>query len=99
MSRTDPQFNLRIPHELRDRVMEAAQANKRSATAEILARLEASFADTSEPRITTRIRREALSGEDLESSLPLQLIKATDALRKQLAVVEEISEKLKAEKE
>lgn len=44
MSRTDPQFNLRIPQELRDRVLEAAQANKRSATAEILARLEASFA-------------------------------------------------------
>ena len=44
MSRTDPQFNLRIPQELRDRVMESAQANKRSATAEILARLEESFA-------------------------------------------------------
>lgn len=44
MSRTDPQFNLRIPEELRDRVMAAAKANKRSATAEIIARLEESFA-------------------------------------------------------
>ncbi|MEE4463791.1 Arc family DNA-binding protein [Azotobacter chroococcum] len=43
MSRTDPQFNLRIPQFLRDRVTAAAQANKRSATAEILARLEESF--------------------------------------------------------
>lgn len=43
MSRTDPQFNLRIPEELRDRVMTAAKTNKRSATAEIIARLEASF--------------------------------------------------------
>ena len=43
MSRTDPQFNLRIPEELRDRVMAAAKTNKRSATAEIIARLEASF--------------------------------------------------------
>lgn len=47
MSRTDPQFNLRIPGELRDRVMAAAKANKRSATAEIIARLEASFATAS----------------------------------------------------
>ncbi|MNO67539.1 Arc-like DNA binding domain protein [compost metagenome] len=43
MSRTDPQFNLRIPEALRDKVMVAAKENKRSATAEILARLEESF--------------------------------------------------------
>lgn len=45
MSRTDPQFNLRIPEALRDMVMEAAKQNKRSATAEILDRLERSFTD------------------------------------------------------
>lgn len=45
MSRTDPQFNLRIPEALRDMVMEAAKQNKRSATAEILARLERSFTE------------------------------------------------------
>lgn len=43
MSRTDPQFNLRIPESLRDKVMAAAKENGRSATAEILARLELSF--------------------------------------------------------
>lgn len=43
MSRTDPQFNLRIPEALRDQVMVAAKENGRSATAEILARLELSF--------------------------------------------------------
>lgn len=43
MSRTDPQFNLRIPESLRDKVMSASRENKRSATAEILARLESSF--------------------------------------------------------
>ncbi|UZZ08946.1 Arc family DNA-binding protein [Ectopseudomonas mendocina] len=43
MSRKDPQFNLRIPELLRDKVMGAAKANKRSSTAEIIARLEASF--------------------------------------------------------
>lgn len=43
MKQTDPQFKLRIPEELRDRVMAAAKTNKRSATAEIIARLEESF--------------------------------------------------------
>lgn len=43
MSRTDPQFNLRIPEALRDKVMAAAKDNGRSATAEILARLDLSF--------------------------------------------------------
>lgn len=51
MSRTDPQFNLRIPEALRDQVMSAAKENGRSATAEILARLEVSF--LSEARIQT----------------------------------------------
>ena len=43
MSRSDPQFNLRIPEALRDQVMNAAKEKGRSATAEILARLELSF--------------------------------------------------------
>lgn len=43
VSRTDPQFNLRIPETLRDKVMFSAKENGRSATAEILARLELSF--------------------------------------------------------
>lgn len=43
MSRTDPQFNLRIPAALKAQVEDAAKHNKRSATAEIIARLEESF--------------------------------------------------------
>lgn len=43
MSRTDPQFNLRIPAELKAKVEEAAKLNKRSATAEIIARIEETF--------------------------------------------------------
>lgn len=43
MARTDPQFNLRIPVDLKAKVEEAAKESGRSATAEILARLEASF--------------------------------------------------------
>jgi hypothetical protein len=47
MSRADPQFNLRIPAELKTRIEDAAKHNKRSATAEIIARLEESFASAS----------------------------------------------------
>lgn len=43
MSDTDPQFNLRMPRALRDRLTEAAKHNRRSATAEALVRLEESF--------------------------------------------------------
>lgn len=38
---TDPQFKLRLPSELKDRLEEAAARNKRSMSAEILARIGA----------------------------------------------------------
>ncbi|MFK4442868.1 uncharacterized protein (DUF1778 family) [Caballeronia udeis] len=43
MSRDDPQFNLRVPADLKGRLERAAAASKRSMTAEVLARLEESF--------------------------------------------------------
>jgi hypothetical protein len=51
MSREDPHFRLRFPEALRHKVEEAAQANKRSMTAEILARLEASFEIGDGPKV------------------------------------------------
>lgn len=44
MSRDDPQFKLRLPIELRDRIEQAAKESKRSLNAEMVARLEMSFA-------------------------------------------------------
>ncbi|MFG5862701.1 Arc family DNA-binding protein [Metapseudomonas sp. CR1201] len=75
MSRTDPQFNLRIPEELRERVMSAAKANKRSATAEIIARLEDSFLREETPRIDLEDKSgeiHSLSEKEIEAAL-LQL--------------------------
>ena len=43
MSRDDPQFNLRVPADLKGRLEQAAATSKRSMTAEVLARLEESF--------------------------------------------------------
>lgn len=47
MARTDPQVNLRIPADLKDKIDQAAKDNGRSMTSEIVARLQASFEDRS----------------------------------------------------
>jgi uncharacterized protein (DUF1778 family) len=43
MARDEPQVNLRIPANLKDLLDEASAGNKRSLTAEVVARLEESF--------------------------------------------------------
>jgi hypothetical protein len=43
MARDDPQVNLRLPAALKERLDEASEQNKRSLTAEVVARLEESF--------------------------------------------------------
>ena len=48
MPRADPLFKLRLPEFLRERLEKAATDRRRSLTAEILDRLEASFFDLSE---------------------------------------------------
>lgn len=41
---TDPQYKLRLPEELRDKIKESASTHNRSMNADIVARLEDSFA-------------------------------------------------------
>ncbi|WP_456282740.1 Arc family DNA-binding protein [Cupriavidus sp. JZ107] len=48
MARTDPQVNLRMPADLKERLEVTARENNRSLTAEIVARLEGSFDPSSE---------------------------------------------------
>ena len=43
VSRQFPVFNLRLPEDLKDRVMQSARRNNRSQNAEYLHRLESSF--------------------------------------------------------
>lgn len=54
----------RLPYSLYEQLKKAADTNHRSVNAELIARLEASFAELEHPSLTTRIRREALSGEE-----------------------------------
>lgn len=44
---TDPQYKLRMPPELRDKLKDAAKENHRTMNAEIVARLQESFEGTS----------------------------------------------------
>lgn len=52
MARNDPQVNLRMPSALKDALDAAAELNKRSLTAEIIARLDASLSEPTAPRET-----------------------------------------------
>lgn len=46
MRKDDPQINLRMPPELKARIQQEAKKNRRTQTAEIIARLQASFEPT-----------------------------------------------------
>lgn len=46
---TEPQYKLRLPEELRDKIKESAKEHVRSMNADIVARLEASFAAEESP--------------------------------------------------
>lgn len=52
MAREDLHFRLRIPEELKQKIQSAAEANRRSMTAEIVSRLADSF-DTNPPAMNT----------------------------------------------
>lgn len=60
MAREDLHFRLRIPEDLKNRVAEAAERNHRSMTAEIIARLELSFADEPPHPLSPEERKFAL---------------------------------------
>ncbi len=72
MARTDPQANLRIPAELKARLEDAARDARRSLNAEIVARLQESFA----PREPVTVRINLTAGEetkmkDIQAALEL----------------------------
>lgn len=92
MARTDPQVNLRIPEDLKERLQEASVQNNRSLTAEIVARLQASF-----PRAIPT-RDEARSLEPLINTLaalPSSNYQPGDLMRATMdRLAEEFAEKI-----
>lgn len=77
MKQTDPQFKLRLPQDLKSRLESAASDNRRSVTAEIVARLEESFASDMTSFIRTKIapleNGSALEIEDVKLNLQIVL--------------------------
>lgn len=52
-TQTDPQFKLRLPSDLKDRIQSAASKNNRSMNAEIVATLEDAYTPVSELAMLT----------------------------------------------
>lgn len=83
MARTDPQINLRIPADLKDALDAEAVKNKRSLTAEVVARLEASLGGSVVEGLTPNLRaivevRAKMRGMPIEQALA-ELIVAGEA--------------------
>jgi RNase H-fold protein (predicted Holliday junction resolvase) len=67
MAREDLHFRLRIPEELKAKIEGAAQSNRRSMTAEIIDRLEASFGG--EERLWDEVNRISDAVEELHTKI------------------------------
>lgn len=55
MSREDPQMKIRLPANLKDKIEEASKVGGRSMNAEIVSRLESSFADSIDTNLTIQM--------------------------------------------
>ena len=64
MSRTDPQINIRLPDELKAKLREEARKNTRTMNAEIVNRLEMSFASTA--RLNAGVEKASFDRDLLE---------------------------------
>jgi plasmid maintenance system antidote protein VapI len=69
MAREDLHFRLRIPEELKTKIEGAAQANRRSMTAEIIDRLETSFGG--EEKLWDEVNRLSDVVQELQRKLEL----------------------------
>lgn len=78
------QFVVRLPDGMRERIRLAAEVNRRSMNAEIIARLEATFLDDDQPPIKVRWKLEGSYEQDLHQVL--------SEMRKQMKALEKIAE-------
>jgi hypothetical protein len=75
MSRLDPQMSIRLPGDLKPRLVEAARANGRTINAEIVNRLERSFAagqtsGLNDDAVTAILETRAMVGQLLALKAP-----------------------------
>ncbi len=86
MARIDPKFMLRLPVQLRDQVQAAASANNRSMNAEIVSRLEASFAGLPSDFGSEQVR---LIREDASAKMLAAIDELTEATNQRLKQLED----------
>lgn len=72
MARSDPPFNLRLPADLRGRLEDSAAHSGRSLTAEILTRLEQSYAGSDSGAVVTALVKLGERISELERKLVAQ---------------------------
>ena len=82
MSRSDAQFKLRLPASLRSQLEQAASSARRSLNAELLTRLEASFASSAQQVIFDEPQPLSASAARAGLQLLCVLIKSADGTRK-----------------
>lgn len=75
MARNDPQVNLRMPADLKERLDAAAQENKRSLTAEVVERLESTFVELERAAMIRSLIE--FQADLLDGALELQLPAST----------------------
>lgn len=78
----DPRHNLRLPPELKKKLLHSAVDNGRSMNAEILVRLEKSFDSSSNGSVETLLRSMLALGEDERAKVAALLSEATSILSK-----------------
>lgn len=84
MSSSYEQVNFRMPTELRDRLREAAEANNRSVTAELVHRLEQSFAIADSPEKEIHLSRQQFDSlmESMRDQIAEHLAWSPEALER-----------------
>ncbi len=73
MSRTDPQMSIRLPGDLKPRLVRAAQANGRTINAEIVSRLQRSFVDAPSEALPEDVIKAVLDTHQMVEAL-LELV-------------------------
>lgn len=91
---TDPQFKLRLPPELKERIEDAAEKNNRSMNAEIIARLDA-FDDLDKLLKNFELAKERiLAAQRIEASLQKQVEILNDAWKIETAHADKLMDVL-----
>lgn len=81
---TDPQYKLRLPPELKEKIVASSKAHNRSMNADIVARLEQTFSDFDDASFQLRLK-EAVEHQKKMDSMLAEIMQEIQALKKPTA--------------